>query len=154
MLNLIPAAEWLHNIDSMLCCECHMFSVVVTYNIFPSRCVITYTCISESEIKTKKCVSQTAIVLHLLFLSNQGVEANCHWEETGSLCYPTGCIHVLLTQEWMTRVGNSKVLSVSFPAICQVYCGHDSSWRAEAEMDPQLRAIPQPRNQKDQGPHL
>lgn len=51
----------------MLCRGCHIFSVVVTYNIFPSHCVITHTCVSESEIRTKKCGSQSVMVLHWSF---------------------------------------------------------------------------------------
>ena len=77
---------------------------------------------------------------HLLSLSlslTEGSRQIASEKETASLCYPTGSIHVLLTQEWMTRVNNSKVRPVSSLTICQVYCGHDASWRAEAEMDPQ-----------------
>lgn len=52
---------------------------------------------------------------------------------------PAGPIHVPLTQEWTTRVGDRQRFAlVSSLAICQVRsCGHGASRRAEAEMDPQ-----------------
>lgn len=76
---------------------------------------------------------------HLLSFLTEGGSRQIASERRRLLCViPIGSIHTLLTQEWMTRVNNSKVCLVSSLTICQVHCGHDASWRAEAYMDPQL----------------
>lgn len=106
--------------------------------------------------KDEEVWQSDVIVLHWSsILSNQGIEANWQRKETASLCYPTGSIHILLTQEWMTTVNNSKVCPFSSLTICQEYCGHDASWRAEAEMDPQQGFYCALMSEtQDQGPHL
>lgn len=68
-----------------------------------------------------------------LSLSNRGVRANCQREKTFSLCYPTGSIRLLLTQGWMTRVNNSKVLPCLFshnvPSVLWSWCKLKSGGR-------------------------
>lgn len=87
--------------------------------------------------------------------SKQGIrQFGSEREESASLCHPTGSIHVLLTQEWMTTVNNSKVCPLSSLAIRHEYRGHDASWGAEADMDP-LQGCYWALTSKtqDQGPH-
>lgn len=60
------------------------------------------------------CQSAWASAALIIYsLSGRGLESNCRQEETAPLCYPPGGINVLLTQESMTPVDNSKVCPVS-----------------------------------------
>lgn len=60
------------------------------------------------------CQSAWASAALMIYsLSGRGLESNCRQEETAPLCYPPGGINVLLTQESMTPVDNSKVCPVS-----------------------------------------
>lgn len=118
--------------DVIDCCAVNVLSGRYIQYISIS-CWITHTCLSESEIRKQKCVSQTVIALSL----TRGSEHFAS-ERRQLLCViQPGSIHVLLTQECMTGVGNIKVCLVSSLARC--HCGHDASWRAEAEMDSQFR---------------
>lgn len=45
------------------------------------------------------CQSDVSVLLIIYSFSSQLIEANCQQEEMTSLCYPTGSINILLTQE-------------------------------------------------------
>lgn len=91
------------------------FSVVVTYNTFTFDCQITPTYFFWKWNRDKEmCQSARASAALMIYsLSGRRLESNCRREETAPLCYPCSGINVLLTQESMTPIDNSKVCPVS-----------------------------------------
>lgn len=112
-----------------LCVEFDI-SIALIWFDFPSGRYIQYIFISLLNYphrlfwkwnKDKETWQSHVILLHwssTLFLAGpKGIGAICQREETAPSCYPSGGIHTLLTQGWMTRVDNSKVHPVSSPTI-------------------------------------
>lgn len=127
---MIPASPWLH---------------VSGFTPFLSGSYIQYISISLVTCphmhfwkwnKDWRNVSRDTVARKIYSTADRGIGTNCWWEETASLRYPAARVNILLTQEFLTRVDNSKVCLVSSLTICRVYCGHDASWGAEARMDP------------------